>query len=113
MGVGHSPPLVITTLDSALARLEGAALALQLLASLTQPLLQARMPLLYSFVARGTTVLAEHTDPTFEGNFRAVGLNFLERCPTTNSKFTFPSSGHTFNFLVDQGFTFLIVADEA
>ena len=71
------------------------------------------MALLYSFVARATTVLAEHTDPTYEGNFRAVGLNFLERCPTNNSKFTFPSAGHTFNYLVDQGFTFLVVADDA
>ena len=68
------------------------------------------MPLIYSFVARGSTVLGEATQPDFEGNFRSVGLQFLERCPTDTDKFVFPVDNLTFNFFVDDGFTFLVVA---
>ena len=69
------------------------------------------MPLIYSFVARGTTVLVEAVQPIYEGNFQSVALQFLERCPADTNKFVYPVDGHTFNFIVDDGFTFLIVAD--
>ncbi|KAK9830315.1 hypothetical protein WJX72_010959 [[Myrmecia] bisecta] len=68
------------------------------------------MPLIYSFVARGTTVLADYT--SYTGNFRDVSLQCLSKCPTDNSKFTFTCDRHTFNYLVDGGHTFLVVADE-
>lgn len=68
------------------------------------------MPLIYSFVSRGTTVLADYT--SYTGNFSTVAIQCLEKCPTDNSKFTFTCDRHTFNYLVDGGFTFLVVADE-
>ena len=71
------------------------------------------MPLIYSFVARGTVVLADAVQPIYEGNFQSVALQFLERCPTDTNKFVYPVDGHTFNFIVDDGFTFLVVADQA
>ncbi|KAL3149859.1 hypothetical protein ABBQ38_013680 [Trebouxia sp. C0009 RCD-2024] len=68
------------------------------------------MPLIYAFVSRGTTVLADYT--SYTGNFSTVAIQCLEKCPTDNSKFTFTCDRHTFNYLVDGGFTFLVVADE-
>ena len=110
------------------------------------------MPLIYAFVARATTVLADYTSFTGEGpgdaaaclcqspvapeitgmlhsclhisyaafhatgpsdqclpwvtgNFSTVAIQCLEKCPTDNSKFTFTCDKHTFNYLVDGGYS--------
>ncbi|XP_068662067.1 vesicle-associated membrane protein 727-like [Aristolochia californica] len=67
--------------------------------------------LIYSFVARGNVVLAEHT--SFSGNFSTIAVQCLQKLPSDSNKFTYSCDGHTFNFLVDNGFVFLVVADEA
>mmetsp|Transcript_29883 Transcript_29883/g.57412 ORF Transcript_29883/g.57412 Transcript_29883/m.57412 type:complete len:222 (-) Transcript_29883:364-1029(-) len=68
--------------------------------------------LIYSFVARGTTILVEYT--AFSGNFATLAIQCLQKCPqANNSKFTYTCDRHTFNFLVADGFTFLCVAEEA
>ena len=36
----------------------------------------------------------------------------LEKCPSTDTKFTYTCDRHTFNYLVDKGFAYLVVADE-
>ncbi|KAK4756107.1 hypothetical protein SAY87_009864 [Trapa incisa] len=66
--------------------------------------------LIYSFVAKGTVVLAEHT--SYSGNFSTIAVQCLQRLPSNNSKYTYSCDGHTFNFLSDSGFVFLVVADE-
>ncbi|KAK2414200.1 vesicle-associated membrane protein [Trifolium repens] len=71
----------------------------------------AQQSLIYSFVARGTVVLAEHTD--FIGNFPEIALQCLQRLPATNTKFTYNTNGHTFNYLAHDGFTYCIVAVES
>lgn len=68
------------------------------------------MPLIYAFVSRDATVLADYS--THTGNFSNVAVQCLEKCPTDKSKFTFTCDGHTFNYVMDGGFTFLAVADE-
>ncbi|XP_077241297.1 vesicle-associated membrane protein 727-like [Tasmannia lanceolata] len=67
--------------------------------------------LIYSFVARGTVVLAEHT--SFSGNFSTIAIQCLQKLPSNSIKSTYSCDGHTFNFLVDNGFVFLVVAVEA
>ncbi|KAK7350264.1 hypothetical protein VNO77_08636 [Canavalia gladiata] len=67
--------------------------------------------LIYSFVARGTVILAEHTD--FNGNFMSIALQCLQKLPASNNKFTYNCDGHTFNYLVDNGFTYCVVAVES
>lgn len=62
-----------------------------------------RMPLIYAFVARGTTVLADYT--SFTGNFATVAIQCLEKTPNNNSKFTYTCDKHTFNYVVDGGFS--------
>ncbi|XP_042410052.1 vesicle-associated membrane protein 727-like [Zingiber officinale] len=68
-------------------------------------------PLIYSFVAKGSVVLAEYTP--FSGNFSTIVVQCLQNLPQNNKKFTFSSDCRTFNFLVDKEFVFLMVADEA
>lgn len=67
--------------------------------------------LIYSFVARGTVVLAEHTD--FIGNFAEVASQCLKKLPVSNTKFTYNADGHTFNYLTNNGFTYCVVAVES
>ncbi|CAL0324422.1 unnamed protein product [Lupinus luteus] len=67
--------------------------------------------LIYTLVARGTLILAEHTD--FSGNFTAIAFQCLQKLPTSNNKFTYTCDGHTFNYLLDNGFTYCVVAVES
>ncbi|GAB2294157.1 hypothetical protein Dimus_028377 [Dionaea muscipula] len=67
--------------------------------------------LIYSFVARGTVILAEYTE--FTGNFTSIAFQCLQKLPSTNNKFTYDCDGHTFNFLVSDGFTYCVVAVES
>ena len=45
------------------------------------------------------------TCPLVPGNFSTVAIQCLEKCPTDNSKFTFTCDKHTFNYLVDGGYS--------
>jgi vesicle-associated membrane protein 72 len=67
--------------------------------------------LIYSFVARGTVVIAEYTE--FTGNFTTIAAQCLQKLPSSNTKFTYNCDGHTFNYLVDTGFTYCVVAVES
>ncbi|KAL0348682.1 UNVERIFIED_CONTAM: Vesicle-associated membrane protein [Sesamum angustifolium] len=66
---------------------------------------------IYSFVARGTMVLAEYTE--FTGNFPAIAAQCLQRLPSSNNKFTYKCDDHIFNFLVEDGYAFCVVAKES
>ncbi|KAG6764872.1 hypothetical protein POTOM_032360 [Populus tomentosa] len=57
---------------------------------------------IYSFVARGTMILAEYTE--FTGNFPAIATQCLQKLPSSNDKFTYNCDHHTFNFLVEDGY---------
>ncbi|KAF7153382.1 hypothetical protein RHSIM_Rhsim01G0257300 [Rhododendron simsii] len=67
--------------------------------------------LIYSFVARGTVIVAEFTE--FTGNFTSIASQCLQKLPATNNKFTYNCDGHTFNYLVEDGFTYCVVAVES
>eukprot|EP00879_Flechtneria_rotunda_P029339 GHRR01031710.1.p1 GENE.GHRR01031710.1~~GHRR01031710.1.p1 ORF type:complete len:140 (-),score=32.07 GHRR01031710.1:80-499(-) len=67
--------------------------------------------LVYTFVARDSTVLAEYS--ALAGNFRIVALECLQNSQITEDKFTVTADQYTFNYLVANGYTFLVVADEA
>ncbi|CAI9761322.1 unnamed protein product [Fraxinus pennsylvanica] len=64
--------------------------------------------LIYSFVARGTVIVAEYTE--FTGNFTSIAFQCLQKLPAANNKFTYDCDGHTFNYLVEDGFTYCVVA---
>ncbi|KAJ7955082.1 Vesicle-associated membrane protein [Quillaja saponaria] len=66
---------------------------------------------IYSFVARGTMILAEYTE--FTGNFPAIAAQCLQKLPSSNNKFTYNCDHHTFNFLVEDGYAYCAVAKES
>lgn len=59
--------------------------------------------LIYSFVARGTVILVEYTG--FSGNFTSIATQCLQKLPSSNNKFTYNCDNHTFNYLVENGFS--------
>ncbi|KAK6122844.1 hypothetical protein DH2020_043425 [Rehmannia glutinosa] len=59
--------------------------------------------LIYSFVARGTVILADYTE--FKGNFISIASQCLQKLPSSSNKFTYNCDGHTFNYLVHDGFS--------
>ncbi|KAM7463067.1 hypothetical protein LguiA_031188 [Lonicera macranthoides] len=66
---------------------------------------------IYSFVARGTMILAEFTE--FTGNFPAIATQCLQKLPSTNNKFTYNCDHHSFNFLVEDGYAYCVVAKDS
>ncbi|KAI4385776.1 hypothetical protein MLD38_003770 [Melastoma candidum] len=54
--------------------------------------------LIYSFVAKGTVVLAEHT--SYLGNFSTIIVQCLHKLPSSAQQVHIFLDGHTFNFLV-------------
>ncbi|KAK3419826.1 hypothetical protein EUGRSUZ_G00592 [Eucalyptus grandis] len=70
-----------------------------------------RESLIYSFVARGTAVLAEYAE--FGGKFTGIALQCLQKLPPSTDHFTFTCDGHTFSYLVDSGFAYCVVAVES
>ncbi|CAH2038912.1 unnamed protein product [Thlaspi arvense] len=67
--------------------------------------------LIYSFVARGTVILAEYKE--FKGNFTSVAAQCLQKLPSSNNKLTYNCDGHTFNYLAENGFTYCVVVVES
>ncbi|XP_039832330.1 putative vesicle-associated membrane protein 726 [Panicum virgatum] len=67
--------------------------------------------LIYSFVARGTTVLADHAEVS--GNFASVAAQCLQKLPSNNNRFNYNCDGHTFNYHIHDGFTYCVVATES
>ncbi|TXG48268.1 hypothetical protein EZV62_027562 [Acer yangbiense] len=66
---------------------------------------QNQKPLIYTFVARGNVLLAEYTE--FSGNFNSIAFQCLQKLPASNNKFTYNCDAHTFNYLVDDGYSYL------
>jgi len=64
---------------------------------------QNQKQLIYAFVSRGTVILAEFTE--FSGNFNSIAFQCLQKLPSTNNKFTYNCDNHTFNYLIDNGYS--------
>ncbi|CAM8988071.1 unnamed protein product [Rhodiola kirilowii] len=67
--------------------------------------------LIYGFVARGTVFLADFTE--FTGDFISIAVQCLQKLPATSNKFMYNCDGHTFNYLMDNGFIYCVVAVES
>ncbi|GBG62559.1 hypothetical protein CBR_g31196 [Chara braunii] len=64
----------------------------------------------YCFVVRESVVLAEYAP--FSGNFATIGLQCLEKLSADN-RMSITCDGHTFNFIRDGLYAFLVVAVES
>ena len=68
------------------------------------------MPIFYSVVARGDTVLSEHTIAT--GNFITVSSVILGRIsPTETRRMSYAYDTHVFHFIVYERITFMCMCD--
>lgn len=68
------------------------------------------MPIVYSLIARKKSVLAEYTSSS--GNFPTVTRVLLSKIPDQDGKMSYVYDNHVFHYLVDEGITFLCMADE-
>ncbi|BBN07969.1 hypothetical protein MPTK1_4g07690 [Marchantia polymorpha subsp. ruderalis] len=64
----------------------------------------------YSFVARGTTILAEYCASSVD--FRKAALACLAEVPPDQSVYSVTRGPHTFNCITGGGYNYLVVADE-
>eukprot|EP00775_Hariotina_reticulata_P008410 gene8410-8594_t len=71
----------------------------------------AQHKLLYSLVARGTVVLAEYSNVS--GNANTIAVRILERLPNEDTKVTYIQDRHMFHILVQEGLTFLCMAEDS
>lgn len=69
------------------------------------------MSLHYSLVARGPVVLCEYSSTA--GNFNSVALECLQNIKESDNKLSINCDKHTFNFLIQNGYAYLVVADES
>ncbi|ONK74808.1 uncharacterized protein A4U43_C03F10350 [Asparagus officinalis] len=56
-------------------------------------------------------ILADYTE--FTGNFISIASQCLHKLPSKDNKFTYNCDGHTFNYLVEDGYAYCIVAVES
>ncbi|EGG17843.1 synaptobrevin domain-containing protein [Cavenderia fasciculata] len=69
------------------------------------------MPLIYSLVARGSSVLAEFTNTT--GNFTTITRRILDLIPpNTDTKMSYVYEKYIFHYLVNDSLTYLCMADQ-
>ena len=68
------------------------------------------MPIIYSLVARGPTVLAEFT--TTSGNFTTVTRRILDKIASSDAKMSYAYDRHVFHYVVEDQVVYMCMADE-
>ncbi|EIW75548.1 VAMP synaptobrevin-like protein [Coniophora puteana RWD-64-598 SS2] len=70
------------------------------------------MSLLHALVARGSVILAEHQGPG-DRNFSHAAQTVLSKIPPNNSKLTYVWQEYLFHYIADNGYIYLVMADDA
>ncbi|KAM1664906.1 hypothetical protein COP1_044271 [Malus domestica] len=68
--------------------------------------------LICSFVMRRTVILAECSNHQDQEDVARLALNLLETLDRSMRRITYERDGYTFNYLIDCGYTYSVVADE-
>ncbi|GAB2266378.1 hypothetical protein Dimus_001387 [Dionaea muscipula] len=69
---------------------------------------------LYSFVARGTAILAEYVESSSAGsNLGTIAEQCLQNLPSNANKFTYNHDHHTFLFVVDHGYAYCVAGKDS
>jgi len=68
------------------------------------------MPVIYSVVARASVVLAEYSITS--GNFTTIATRILGKIPLNDNKMSYVADRHIFHYIVEDGITYLCMADE-
>jgi vesicle-associated membrane protein 7 len=68
------------------------------------------MPLLYTVIARGSTVLVKHASCV--GNFSEVTEQILNKISNENSKLTYSHGSYLFHYIKEDGIVYLCITDD-
>lgn len=68
------------------------------------------MPLLYSVIARGTTVLAKHA--TCTGNFAEITEQILAKIPPDDDKLTYSQGPYLFHYICENRIIYMCITDD-
>ncbi|KAK3738254.1 hypothetical protein RRG08_039665 [Elysia crispata] len=71
---------------------------------------KVKMPILFSVVARGNTVLAKYA--SCAGNFTEVTEQILSKIPQGNSKLTYSHGSYLFHYVTEDRITYLCITDD-
>lgn len=71
------------------------------------------MPIVYALIARGKTVLTECTVKGANGNFFNITRVLLGRIKPEHKKMSLVCDKHVFHYVVDQGVTYMCMAEES
>ncbi|KAF9976036.1 hypothetical protein BGZ65_007996, partial [Modicella reniformis] len=69
------------------------------------------MSIIYTLIARGTTILTEYSASS--GNFSTVAEQILGKLPPGNSKLTYSYDGYLFHYISEDGLTYMCMADSS
>lgn len=68
------------------------------------------MPILYSVVSRGITILAYHA--TCAGNFEEVTEIILSQIPPENNKMTYSQGPYLFHYICEDSIIYMCITDD-
>jgi vesicle-associated membrane protein 7 len=68
------------------------------------------MPILFTVIARGTTVLAKYA--ACAGNFSEVTEQILAKIPPADSKLTYSHMSYLFSYIKENNVTYLCITDD-
>jgi len=68
------------------------------------------MPILYTVIARGTTILSKYA--ACVGNFSEVTEQILNKIPAENSKLTYSHNNFLFHYVKEDGIVYLCITDD-
>lgn len=68
------------------------------------------MPILYSVVSRGSTVLAKYA--TCAGNFAEVTEQIISKIPPQNNKLTYSHGNYLFHYICENRIIYMCITDD-
>lgn len=68
------------------------------------------MPILYSVVSRGTTVLAKYA--SCAGNFAEVTEQIMAKIPPDNNKLTYSHGNYLFHYICENRLIYMCITDD-
>lgn len=68
------------------------------------------MPILYSVVSRGNTILAKYA--TCAGNFSEVTEQIISKIPNRDDKLTYSHGNYLFHYVAENGLIYMCITDD-
>lgn len=76
----------------------------------TDLITQQQMPILYSVISRGLTVLTKYA--SCAGNFAEVTEQIIEKIPSHDNKLTYSHGNYLFHYICENGIIYMCITDD-